>query len=117
MLTEVKPLASLEDLEQARQLSDRASVVQLGSKPCVKCPEFTQMVRNVAKHYDFVHLYVDVHDAENELLEEFGVTRLPAFAIFKEGCLVVQQQSASPDDVKAAIIEHCRPIFTTNADF
>ena len=76
----------------------------------------TEQIEKLKLDYQFDHVYVNTHDADEELVDELQVTKLPAFFLVK-GDREIAQQSASPEAVAQAVDEMCAPNFTTDADF
>ena len=110
-------LKTLEALDAIKANTTLPLLVQLGSKPCTNCPPFTTRVLDLGNSHQFTRVYVDVHDAEEELLDVFNVKRLPAYALFKENALVEQKENATLEDLTAVISNHCIPVLTTDDDF
>ena len=94
-------------------------LVQFGKPDCVRCTPFSSVVRALlqpstsSEHFAFEWIYVDIGNDENaEAQESFGLTRLPAFALYSGGesedhnPIVVN--SATRDDLIKALDEHSK---------
>ena len=102
----MQEVTTTEELEAAieRQDPDIGPIlVQFGSKSCSRCGPFTEAVEELRTELGFEHLMVTVEDSP-ELVEQFGVAKLPAFVVLtrvdSEGELV---QAASPEEVRSAV--------------
>lgn len=85
-------------------------LVQFGSPSCVKCGPFSELISRLSDAYQFEHIYISAPDAP-ELVEEFEVARLPAFAFLqnKDQSKVCVVQSADSDTLTAAVSNGCLP--------
>lgn len=91
-------------------------LLQCGSKQCVKCPAFSEAIAALSAEYEFRWVYVNTHEAEEDLLEVLQVARLPAYVLVtKEG--TAKMQSATPEQVQEAIRLVCRPVLNLDEDF
>lgn len=110
---------SLMELQEARETAksnDCPLLVQCGSPNCKLCPAFTEEVQNLALQYKFHYIYIDTHGAEEDLLEEIQVTRLPAY-ILETDVDVHKQQGARPKSVREVVSSVCSPVLVTDCDF
>lgn len=102
--------------EWLTKAADTAVLLQCGSPQCKRCPPVSAMITVLKEEYQFHHVYVNTHDAEDDLLEYLQVTQLPAYLLVKRGDQA-KGQSATPDEVQAAVVTLCTPVFTMDADF
>ena len=105
-------------LKEQKSDQSTALLLQCGSPVCTRCPAFTDAIKELSKGYKFLHVYVNTHDAEEDLLEELQVTQLPAFKLLSErdGEEAIGQAS-TPDDIRRAVASMCTPVLTLDADF
>jgi thiol-disulfide isomerase/thioredoxin len=108
---------TLAEWELCKEDKAATLLLQCGSPVCARCPAFTRQVADLKSKFQFTHVYVDTHDAEEDLIEELQVTKLPAYFIVKNDEAVSHAQSASPDQLTAAVSASCTPVFTQDADF
>ena len=106
-----------EDLEAVIERQDSPVLVQFGSHSCPRCKPFTETVEALKTDFAFEHLMVTVTDCP-ELVEQFNVTKLPAFVVLtrvdSKGELV---QAASPEKVQSAVRGVCNPILRLDEEF
>ena len=69
------------------------------------------------RSYQFTRAYIDVHEAEEDLLQVFSVTRLPAYALCSATEILAQDQAATPEAVQITIGTLCLPVLMMNEDF
>ena len=110
-------IRSLEEWNAIKELAGNNMVLlQCGSPVCVRCPEFTTALGQLKKEFQFEHVYVNTHDAEEDLLEELQVSKLPAYLLVK-GKATWSKQNATSYDVSLSVARNCSPVFTCDADF
>lgn len=110
-------LLSSDEFDTLKESVQTPLLVQFGSKPCTRCPIFTERIVSMQQSHQFTHVYIDVHEAEEELLSAFNVSQLPAYALIARKEVASKKQSATPDDVQEAIVAHCLPVLTMDDDF
>ena len=112
-------IRSLEEWEEYKTSHAGESVLlQCGSPVCTRCPAFTRTIEGLKGEWKFVHVYVNTHDADEDLLEELQVTQLPAYVLLSvRDSEKAEGQAASPEEVEVAIRTLCAPVFTTEEDF
>ena len=128
----VRELAQWTVLRDAACARGEPALLQCGSARCARCPAFAAAVRELGEELRFAWAYADLHDAEEDLLECLQVSQLPAFVLVSAGGAegaeggeageageqrVVQQQAASPEQVRAALRAACQPRLRLDADF
>lgn len=91
-------------------------LLQCGSKQCVRCPAFSEAIAELSGKYEFRWVYVDTHEAEEDLLEELQVSQLPAYVLVSLGD-TMKQQGATSEQVQTAIRSVCRPVLSLDEDF
>lgn len=111
-----KTIRTLEEWEFCKEALDPAVLLQMGSPTCVKCPEFTRRIDALKSGWKFNHVYVNVHDVEQDLYEELGVTQLPAYIIVSSE-KTVTGEGASPDQIAQAVQSTCPAVLVLDADF
>jgi len=110
-------IVSLEEWESwKKQQNTKAVLLQCGSPTCTRCPDFTARIEGLKSQWNFFHVYVNTHEAEEDLIEELQVTQLPAFELHAKGERA-KEQAAAPDLVEVAITTLCLPVFTVDEDF
>jgi thiol-disulfide isomerase/thioredoxin len=111
---------TIHSLEEWKAIKTEAGMnmvlLQCGSPLCTRCPDFTAAVGVLKQEFQFKHVYVNTHDAEEDLLEMLQVAQLPAYLLVKGGASW-QKQAATPSDVSLAVARNCTPVFTCDADF
>ena len=116
---DVEPLNVLTEEEfKARVAKGGVVLLQIGSKPCVRCPAFKDAILKLTRTRQFIWLYCDAHDDETDIPETYGITKLPAFVMCSEALgspLVVA--NATIEDLNEAVQKHCLPVFLVDADF
>lgn len=109
-------IRSLEEWSKCKAQPGVAVLLQCGSPTCEKCPAFGECVEKLKSSFAFEHFYLNTHDAEEELLQELRVTKLPAYFLLRDE-RVATEQAASPETLERAVENMCAPRFTTDADF
>ena len=95
-----------------------AVLLQCGSPVCTRCPAFTETIDRLKPEWKFVHVYVNTHDADEDLLEELQVTKLPAYRLLPVGRGEPHHgQNSTPQDVEIAIRTLCAPVLKLDEDF
>lgn len=93
------------------QNPDTPALLQCGSPVCTRCKPFTDRINQLKQAFTFRHAYVNTHDAEEDLLEELQVAKLPAFRIVRaasgENYRMTQTQNATTDDLTKAVQTTC----------
>ena len=111
---------TIHSLEEWKAIKTEAGLstvlLQCGSPMCTRCPAFTAAVDKLKQEFQFKHVYVNTHDAEEDLLEMLQVAQLPAYLLVK-GDASWQKQAATPYDVSLVMARNCTPVFTCDADF
>ena len=110
-------IRELKEWEEAQAATDKTLLLQCGSPTCVKCPAFTECIDGLKEEWQFNHVYVNTHDAEEDLLEELQVTQLPAYVLISKDNEAAKGQAAKPEEVEVAIRTFCTPVFRMDADF
>ena len=117
VLNSVAPvIRTLEEWDAWKDKQDKPVLLQCGSPTCVRCPAFSAQIVALESEYMFHYVYVNTHDAEEDLLEELRVTQLPAFFLVHKDEMAIGQ-SSKPDDVTAAIYRMCSPKLVLDGDF
>lgn len=103
-------LKALDERLGARVLEGRDALpllVQFGRPQCVKCGPFSSDVRKMLdppaneQRFSFEWIYVDLGNDENDDAQErFGLTTLPAFALYAGG------DDVDPPDVVNSATRH-----------
>ena len=112
----ITTLAQLQDARETAKSNDCPLLVQCGSPVCQRCPDFTREVQQLALEYKFHFVYINTHDAEEDLIEEIQVAQLPAY-ILETQQEVHKQQSARPVDVREVVSGSCKPVLVLDEDF
>ena len=112
----ITTLAQLQDARETAKSNDCPLLVQCGSPVCQRCPDFTKEVQQLALEYKFHFVYINTHDAEEDLIEEIQVAQLPAY-ILETQQEVHKQQSARPVDVREVVSGSCKPVLVLDEDF
>jgi thiol-disulfide isomerase/thioredoxin len=118
----MKPAVELTSLEEWTRESCPPQgppvpvLLQCGSKQCVRCPAFSEAIAALSGEYEFRWVYVNTHEAEEDLLEELQVARLPAYLLVTQED-TMKVQSATPEQVQEAIRSACRPALKLDDDF
>ena len=110
-------LVSLEEFQKLQSSPGATIVVQFGSKPCTRCPPVTEVISQMQSTHQFRYAYIDVHDAEHELMELFGISKLPAYALYAGTSLLQTAQAVTPEAVQSAVAKECLPILKMDEDF
>ena len=96
---------------------DNPVLVQFGKHDCPRCGPFTDAVEALKTYFTFEHLMVTVTNAP-ELVDYFGVCKLPAFVLlYKTDMKGELIQAAVPEQLQRAVREKCRPNLCLSADF
>ena len=99
------------------------ALLQCGSPICSRCVPFTKRINELKEAYIFRHVYVNTHDAEEDLLEELQVSKLPAYQIVSrikdtEGVRLEKAQDATLDQLVRSVQSVCSTKFSFGeADF
>lgn len=114
----VYDVVTLDALEWARNKAiknGKVLLLQFGHSDCKLCPAFTAKVEELYKEYDFMYGYCDTHSAD-DLLEEYGVTRVPSFVLFKEhsGSTFI---NATIEQLESEVKSVCTPSLVLDKDF
>tara|TARA_B110001452_G_scaffold263585_1_gene265251 strand:+ start:881 stop:1231 length:351 start_codon:yes stop_codon:yes gene_type:complete len=112
----ITTLLQLQDARETARSNDCPLLVQCGSPVCKQCPAFSQEIQQLALGYKFHFVYINTHDAEEDLIEEIQVAQLPAY-ILETQVDVHKQQNAKPDNVREVVSSVCKPVFVTDEDF
>ena len=118
----MKPEAEVTSLEEWTRESCSPQgppvpvLLQCGSNECVRCPAFSAAIAALSSEYEFRWVYVNTHEAEEDLLEKLQVARLPAYVLVTSNNATMQQ-SATPEQVQEAIRSACRPVLNLDEDF
>ena len=118
-MVDIEPQHVLTE-EEFKALVAKGGVVllQVGSKPCVRCPAFRAAIVELTKTHQFTWYYCDAHDDETDIPETYEITKLPAFVMCFEALgspLVVA--NATIEQLTEAVQKHCLPVFRVDADF
>lgn len=114
----IRTLGEWEAYKAEKLVDAEAVLLQCGSPVCTRCPAFTDCIDGLKTDWKFAHIYVNTFDAEEDLLEELQVTKLPAyFLISPDGSKGAKGQNATPADLEAVVQTLCTPRFTLDADF
>ena len=112
----ISTLIELEDARETAKSNDCPLLVQCGSPKCQLCPAFTKEVQKLAIEYKFHFVYINTHTAEEDLIEEIQVTRLPAY-IIETADNAYKGQAASPSELREAVSDSCKPGLALGEDF
>ena len=100
------------------EAAGKVALLQCGSPQCKNCPAFTEKIQALKQSFQFKHVYVNTHDAEEDLLEALQVTRLPAFFLTRTaGTETHQGQASTPEDIERAVRALCTPVLSLDDDF
>ena len=110
-------LVSLEEFQELQAAPGATIVIQFGSKPCTRCPPVTEMLSQMQATHQFRYAYIDVHDAEHDLMEQFEISQLPAYALYAGTSLLQTGQAVTPEAVQTVVNQTCLPIFKMDEDF
>lgn len=116
------PCATIRDLDawEACKLAARERhevlLLQMGSPACTKCPAFSTTITKLKLAHRFTHVYVNTHDAEEDLLDDLQVTQLPAYRLVTEG-EDLQEQAVAPDKLSSVVARHCPPVLRLDDEF
>ena len=106
----VPTIRTLDEWNEFVQTDQKTpALLQSGTPACVRCAPFTARINQLKQAYSFRHAYVNHHDAEEDLIEELGVTMVPAFRIVlpKDPDNATSMQNATPEELTKAIQETC----------
>lgn len=95
---------------------DGAVLLQMGSPVCALCPAFSARIEELKKERKFRHVYVNMHDAEEDLCEELQVTRLPAYVLVS-GDQTLSTEGATPDQLAQTVHSVCDGVLVLDDDF
>ena len=110
-------IRTLEEWEACKRAStDGAVLLQLGSPVCTLCPAFTECIEQLKTERKFTHVYVNMHDTEEDLCEELQVTRLAAYVLIC-GDQTLSAEGATPDQLAQAVHNVCAGILVLDEDF
>lgn len=112
----VSTLAELQDVRETAKSNDCPLLIQCGSPDCQLCPAFTAEIDQLLLEYKFHLVYINTHAAEEDLIEEIQVARLPSY-LLETGNDVHKQQAARPLDVREAVAGTCKPVLVLDDDF
>lgn len=90
-------------------------LLQFGNVKCVRCPEFSEAIKALKQEFHFLHAYCDTFDTD-DLLEEYGVTKVPSILIAKSH-IKTRYLNIDTDSLKKAVEENCKPVLSLDADF
>ena len=109
---------TLDEYTLAIETRTNPVLVQFGSPNCPRCGPFSDAAKALAEEYQFERIYVNTPDAP-ELVEEFEVARLPAFALVIPGSEddIDVVQAADRDMLTMAITSACTPKLKLDEDF
>ncbi len=110
-------LVSLDEFQELQASPGATIVVQFGSKPCTRCPPVTDVISQMQATHQFRYAYIDVHEAEHDLMEQFGISKLPAYALYAGTSLLQTAQAVTPEAVQSAVSKECLPILKMDEDF
>jgi len=90
----------------------RPAFLQCGSPVCVRCAPFAARIEQLRAAFHFRWAYVNTHDAEEDLLEELQVAKLPAYRIVRhldseKGTEMEEGQNSTPEELTKAIQRMC----------
>ena len=104
--------------ERARKTEATLVLLQFGSPVCTRCPAFSEKLAQLAEVHDFEWFYCDAHD-ENDLVEHFGITKLPAYVITKRGSHhpVAAREAATPEEVHESLKKFSTQNFRLDVEF
>lgn len=99
-----------------------ALVLQFGSAACPRCPAFGDALAALCASHRVSRAYCNAHD-EDDLVEHFNILSLPAFVLVhkmkdterESSPLVVG--SATPCQLRDAVVAVARPVLQLDADF
>ena len=115
---DVPTIRTLEEWQilQSQREATTALLLQCGSPVCTRCPDFTAAIERLKPDWDFVHVYVNTHDAEEDLIDDLQVSQLPAFFLMAQAGQA-KAQAASPAQVDTAIQNLCIRSLKLDEDF
>ena len=114
---DVTTIRTLEEWDLLKTAGEQDAVLlQCGSPVCTRCPAFTAAIENLKSNFKFTHIYVNTHDAEEDLLEDLQVSQLPAFVLLS-GKDQAQAQAATPEQVDTAVRTLCTRELVLDDDF
>lgn len=94
-------------------------LLQFGSEACTRCPAFHKAVAELKTTHNFIWAYCDAHDEDTDLVELFGITKLPALVLYspekRDQPLVIA--NASPVELQDAVKTRCMPCLQLDEDF
>lgn len=114
----VNTVAEYERWSATAHASGLVSVLQVGSKSCVRCPQFEEAIRGLNKEYQFRWGYSDAHNEDTDIPEHFAITKLPAFVLQTANAddpVVVANSSI--DQLTDAVKGACTPVLELDVDF
>lgn len=120
MATTLGHVNTLEELSALNSDNKHPVLVQFGSASCPRCPDFGRAIEALCPLWYFDWYYCDAHGQDTDLVEHYGITKLPAFVLTGEvagSSVTLTVANAKIHHVERAIREHCKPALKTDADF
>ena len=113
-----RSIVRLDDFEAFLESNPTATIfVKISSEQCTRCPAFADAVAELADHYAFTRIDLDIRHVDNDLMEHVDVYILPAFIIYRAGEELIKLQNASVEQLADTVAAHCFPHLTLDADF
>lgn len=115
-------LTYLEEYEALFSVAEDPHVLlQFSRVGCARCPAFTETVRGLLGQYRFQWAVVDTSE-DGDLVEHFGITRLPAFVLATSATdqNATVRIAATPEMLRGVLSQHCEritPELSLDADF
>jgi thiol-disulfide isomerase/thioredoxin len=110
---------SIEEFQNTTLKTEATLVLlQFGSPVCTLCPAFSEKITELSEIHSFKWLYCDAHE-DNDLVEFFGISKLPAYLIAKRGNPhpVTAKEAATPDEVHESLKQYSVQNFRLDEDF
>ena len=113
----VKTLSELNSQRIVAADNSKPLLIKFFSPKCVKCPQFGSDVELLSESWQFSRADVNVFEADDEIIEEFGVTRLPAFCLERDGSRLELTEAANKEALVLALARHTTPQLKFEDDF
>jgi hypothetical protein len=111
MATEVHTIEKWDEMCRQADATNVPCILQIGSDACVKCPAVTDAINECDKAYLFTRAYSNAHNPDNELVDEFSISKLPSVVMYNPrypDC-IFKRQSVEPTQVTQEISNSCKP--------
>lgn len=115
-LSQVPRIQEDAELTVAHESTATCVLLQIGSKACRLCPPFYEALRELDSEFQFDWRYCAA-DEDNNIIEERGITKLPALVLCVRGQDAIVRQACDTDELRALVRGRCTPKLSLDADF